>query len=128
MSDEIVPERLLTYPEEEEQGSSGDHNLKQVLVRMHRGDNESLRLLLKKDRMSLQKFFSLCVRGYMEADPFMLKMLKNYRKTDVSVHEAQNKHVLSHRERAAIFEEIERSGGFDEAVKEAEETRKEREG
>ena len=108
--DEIVPDRLSTIPEGIDEPKPKDE-LDQTLLRTHPHDKEVLKVLLKKDRLSMQKFWAYCVRGYLDADPYMLKFLKTSRQLDAIPKDVKDKHVLSHRERAAIYDQIEKEEG-----------------
>ena len=81
---------------------------KQTPVRLHRHDHAVLKIMLKKDRLSIQKFIGYCVKGYMDADPNMIRMLKIYRELDLIPGDVKDRHVLSHRERQSILDEIEK--------------------
>jgi len=105
VSDDIVPDQLLTIPAD--LLSEKDVNTKQVLARIHPHDYTMLRVMLKKDKMSFQKFALFCVRAYLDGDPFIIKMLKNYRELESVPQDIQDKHVLSHRERQDIYKELE---------------------
>lgn len=98
-------EALLTVPE----GTAKEKDpAKQAIVRLHPNDHQVLKVVLKKDKMSFQKFVNYCVRGYLDADPNMLKFIKLARETDAIPRDIQDKHVLSQRERASILDEIEK--------------------
>jgi hypothetical protein len=109
MEEEVLPEpdRMSTKPRSYVPRPKIE--LHQVPIRIHPDDHKILMNLLKKDDMSYQKFISYCIKGYMDADPHMLKMVKTYREQDLIPRSAQEKHVMSHRERAAILDEIERN-------------------
>lgn len=100
-------ERLSTIPRGFDKPKEKEL-LKQIPVRLHIHDHTMLMAMLKKDRMSLQKFISICVRAYLDGDPMMLKCVKNYRELEVVPREIKERHVLSHRERAHIFDELEK--------------------
>jgi hypothetical protein len=101
-----VPERPLTKPDIPKKPDKG--LTRQIPVRLHHHDHAMLKALLKKDSMSLQKFIGFCVRGYLDADPLMLKMIKNYRELEAVPRDIREKHILSHRERQNILDEIEK--------------------
>lgn len=103
-----LPDQSLTIPRGYDRPRVQDV-LKQVPIRLHVHDHTMLRAMLKKDRMTVQKFIGFCVRGYLDADPMMLKMLRNYRELEAVPRDIQDKHVLSHRERLSILDEIEAS-------------------
>lgn len=105
MSDEIIPEQLLTIPEDVT--AKKDVNLKQAIVRLHVHDHTMLKAMLKKDKLSFQKFIFLCVRAYLDGDPQLLKCLKTMRELDTVPLDLRDKHVLSHRERSDIYKELE---------------------
>jgi hypothetical protein len=104
--DEIVPDETTTYPPElaKPKPKSDD---KQKIFRIHPNDDAVMKVLLKKDRLSLQKFIAYCVRGYMDADPYMLKFLKLSRERDFLPSSSTDNGILSHRERKEIFDQLE---------------------
>ena len=106
MSDDIIPENLSTIPDELA-GAASKEPLKQAIVRIHENDHRVLKVLLKKDKLSFQKLVYYCVRAYLDGDPYLLKMVKNYRELEAVPKDIQDKHVLSHRERADIYKELE---------------------
>lgn len=79
-----------------------------VIARMHPRDHPIIKRILKKDRLTFQKFFDYCLGGYMSADPYFLRFLKFARQADAVPTEMRDNHVLSFRERSSIFDEIER--------------------
>jgi hypothetical protein len=103
MSEEIKDE-MLTIPD----GEPPKDQTKQAIVRLHKHDHVSMKVMLKKDKMSFQKFVAFCVRAYLDGDPQMLKMIKSYRELESVPRDFQEKHVLSSRERASILDEIEK--------------------
>jgi hypothetical protein len=107
MSDEIVGDRLSTIPDDMRKPKEHEI-LKQTPIRMHVNDHRLLKVMLKKDHLSINKFMGYCVKAYMDGDPGMLCMLKNYRELDLVPQMVKDKHVLSHRERQSIMDEIER--------------------
>ena len=78
-----------------------------VLVRLHQNDWEMLRLLLRRDGMSFQKFVSLCSRAYLEADPAIIKSIRTYRELELVPQDQRDKAVFSNRERMQIYAELE---------------------
>lgn len=104
MSEEF--EQQLTIPNEP--SSAPDHS-KQVLARLHEDDHRVLRVMLKRDKLSFQKFVALCVRGYLDADPYMLQFLRIARELDAIPEGVRDKYALSMRERNQLFEEIEQA-------------------
>jgi hypothetical protein len=99
------PEEVLTIPAGAASPKRVDL-LVQTPVRLHQHTHSVLKVMLKKDQLSLQKFIAFCVRAYLDADPHFIRFLKNYRQLDQVPTGTQEKHVLSHRERAKIFDEI----------------------
>jgi hypothetical protein len=89
---------------------------KSVICRIHPNDHPVLKVLLKKDRLTFQKFFEYVFRGYLDADPWLIKFLQTARELDEIPADVQNKHCLSHRERNSIYEALEQS----ERLKQAE--------
>lgn len=100
-------DRELTKPPERPKEAGV---IKQTPIRLHIHDHAMLMSLLKRDGMSLQKFMSYCVRGYLEAHPQMLKMLKDLRELDMVPKDVREKHMFSMRERMSLFDEIEKTG------------------
>ena len=104
---EEIDDRLSTIPEDMRKPREKDV-LKQIPVRLHVHDHALIKVMLKKDRMSLQKFIGYCVKGFLDGDPNMLRMIKSYRELEVIPRDVKDKHVLSHRERQHILDEIEK--------------------
>lgn len=100
-------EALSTIPEELKSEKQKDP-AKMAIVRLHPNDHKVLKVVLKKDKLSFQKFVNFCVRGYLDADPNMLKMIKIMREEEAIPRDVKDKHVLSQRERANILDEIEK--------------------
>lgn len=103
--DEIVSDDLSTIPEVL-------RDLKPVKMtthfcRMHPDDSTVMKALLRKDRISWQKFFTYCAQGFMDADPYFLKFLKMARERDLVPQRLGKQHVLSNRARSQIYEELE---------------------
>ena len=108
MSESVEPDRLSTIPDGLGAPKNKDPN-KQVPVRLHANDHALLKVMLKKDQLSLQKFIGFCVRAYLDADPGFMKTIKNYRELELIPPDVREKHVLSHRERSKIFDELEQA-------------------
>lgn len=104
----IEEERLSTIPDGLPEPDKKDQT-KQIPVRLHVNDHALLKVMLKKDQMSLQKFIGYCVKGYLDADPMFMKMIKNYRELELIPENVREKHVLSHRQRSEIFDQIEKA-------------------
>lgn len=105
--DALVPEDFSTKPSVNIKNINSQ-KLHQIPIRIHPRDYELLKVMLKKDELSFQKFINFCVRGYMRGDPTMLKAIKMERELDLFPAEVKEKHVLSHRERAEIYNELEK--------------------
>lgn len=105
---ENIDDRLSTIPDNLKTPEKKDL-IKQIPVRVHLHDHTMLTAMLKKDQMPLQKFIHYCITAYLDGDPMFLKTIKNYRELDTVPHHVKEKHILSHRERANIFDELERS-------------------
>jgi hypothetical protein len=99
--------RPLTIPEGFDEKPTDD-NSKQMLIRVHKHEHTMLKVLLKKDKLTYQRFAVYCVQAYLDGDPHFLKMLRTYRELDTVPQDVRDKHVLSQRERSAIFDELER--------------------
>ena len=97
-------ERELTKPPE----LNREDIIKQVPLRVHAHDHAMLKIILKRDAMSIQKFMGLCIRAYLEGDPSMLGAIRTYRLLEAVPKDIREKHMLSQRERWSIFEEIEK--------------------
>ena len=106
MSDDIIPEQTLTIPIEY---GKKEEVLRQMVIRLHHHDQAMLKVMLKKDELSFQKFALFCVRAYLDGDPHLLKMLKIYRELEAVPQDIRDKHVLSHRERQDIYKELEKA-------------------
>lgn len=98
---------LLTIPDEELEDKKDERPDTSVFFRLHKHDHSMLKGLLKQDKMTMQRFFELCVRGYLDAQPELMRALKDMRAQDAVPRIVREKHVLSQRERASIFDEIE---------------------
>jgi len=96
-------EQILTIPEDDKVVD----NRKSTIIRLHKHDHTMMKVMLKKDKMSFQKFVFFCVRAFLDGDPDMIRMLKSYREMEKVPRDVQDKHVLSHRERTDIFRELE---------------------
>jgi len=108
MIETAEPDRFSTIPDGLGSPDKADQT-KQIPVRLHIHDHAMMKAMLKKDKMSLQKFIGFCVRAYLDADPSFMKMIKNYRELELVPRDVREKHVLSHRERSSIFDELERA-------------------
>ena len=100
-------DRLSTIPEDLRMPKEKEV-LKQIPVRLHVHDHALIKVMLKKDRLSLQKFINYCVKGFLDGDPNMLRMIKSYRELEIIPKDVKDKHILSHRERQKILDEIEK--------------------
>jgi hypothetical protein len=118
VDDEELNEKPAELPERESTRPPGRPKepavLKQTPIRMHVHDHAVLMGLLRQDGMNLQRFMGYCVRAYLDAHPYMLKVLRDMRELDMVPKDVQDKHVLSMRERMSLFDEIEKSSGKDE--------------
>lgn len=101
---EETTQEILTIPE----GEIKKEPSKQCIIRLHPSEHKLMKVMLKKDKMSFQKFITFCVRGYLDADPQLIQAIKSYRELENVPQDIQDKHVLSHRERQSILDEIER--------------------
>lgn len=82
-----------------------------VLVRVHQADWNILKVMLKRDELSFQKFVAHCARAYLDGDPDIVRAVRRYRTLDVMPHGEVSKGVFSNRERAEIFAELEKERG-----------------
>src|SRR3990172_700828 len=80
--------------------------MKMIPVRVHLHDHTLLRSLLKRDKMTFTKFTLICIKGYLDAHPHMIKMIKDYRALELVPQGVKDSHVLSFRERQALPAEI----------------------
>jgi hypothetical protein len=106
VDDKVLENRPLTIPEEMPKGEK--EVLKQTPLRIHRNDHTLLKATLKKDGMSIQKFFNHAIRAYLDAEPNMLRSIRYYREIDAVPKDVRDKHLLSQRERANLLDEIEK--------------------
>jgi len=104
MTDEL-PE-FSTKPDEFELVQEPERH--EILVRLHQNDWNMLKLMLKRDELSFQKFVSMCSRSYLDADPDLLRCIKRYRTLAMIPEHEQRKGVFSNRERAEIYAELEK--------------------
>ena len=106
MSDESLPPEFSTRPPEDHtRKPKGDPH--GIMVRLHQNDWELLRVMLRRDGLSFQKFISLCSKAYLEADPHLIKTLRTYREYELVPKDQREKGVFSNRERADIYRELE---------------------
>jgi len=78
------------------------------MVRLHQNDWELLRVMLRRDGLSFQKFVSLCSKAYLEADPNLIKSLRTYREYERVPKDQRERGVFSNRERMEIYNELEK--------------------
>ena len=107
MNEETLPPEFSTKPPEKDRlikSSSDPHG---IMVRLHQNDWDLLKVMLRRDGLSFQKFTSLVSRAYIEADPNIIKCLRTYREFDMLPKEQKAKGVFSNRERAEIYAALE---------------------
>lgn len=82
--------------------------LKQTPFRMHESDFVRMRELLKIDGMNFQWFINVCTEAYLDRDPRILLLAKEWiEKTKPNRQKASK--TFSPRERRAIMDEIQLS-------------------
>ncbi len=114
MSDESLPPEFSTRPPEDytRRDPKLPHN---IMVRLHQNDWDLLRVMLRRDGLSFQKFVSLVSKAYLEADPHLIKALRTYRELELIPKDSREKGVFSNRERAAIYDALEAEAGQKES-------------
>jgi hypothetical protein len=100
---EDLEKRELTKPPEVKKGPVAQ---KQLSIRMHPHEHSMLMMILKRDGLSFQKFYTFICAGYLNADPRVLSFLREQRELELLPQNVQDKHTLSWRERNKIFDEI----------------------
>ena len=105
MSEESLPPEFSTRPDQTTKRKSDPHG---IMVRLHQNDWELLRVMLRRDGLSFQKFISLCSKAYLEADPHLIKTLRTYREYELVPKDQKEKGVFSNRERAEIYAQLEK--------------------
>lgn len=108
MKETLPASKISTIPDTERPPER--EILVQTPVRLHRHDMQMLKGVLKRDKLSLQKFIGYCVQGYLDADERILTTIKFYREMDLIPKNVREKHSLSQRERLRLFDEIENGG------------------
>lgn len=81
-------------------------NLQAITFRLHRNDKMLMMKLLSDDKLNYQKFANYCMQAYLNGDPSILKVLKDWKMMDEIPKDIQDKYTLSHRERAKILDDI----------------------
>jgi hypothetical protein len=66
-----------------------------------------LKGLLRQDQLSFQTFVRLFIGGYLNAQATVIRALRELREENTVPQGVREKHVLSFRERASIFDAIE---------------------
>lgn len=107
MADETLPPEFSTKPPEDivRRDKSNPHG---IMVRLHQNDWEMLRVMLRRDGLSFQKFVNFCSRAYMDADPAIIKCLRTYRELELVPKDQRARGVFSNRERAEIYAQLEK--------------------
>ena len=107
MTEETLPPEFSTRPPEEHTRKDPKlpHN---IMVRLHQNDWELLRVMLRRDGLSFQKFVSLCSKAYLEADPAIIKSIRTYREYELVPKDQRERGVFSNRERMEIYHELEK--------------------
>lgn len=109
MNEDNIPEFSTKPPASDVIIKDGPHA---VLVRLHQSDWNMIRLMLRRDGLSFQRFVSLVSRAYMEGDVDIIKCVRRYRTLElIPEGEKTAKGVVwSNRERANIYAELEKEG------------------
>jgi hypothetical protein len=107
MKEESLPPEFSTKPAEDfvRKDPKVPHN---IMVRIHQSDWELMRVMLRRDGLSFQKFATLCSKAYLEGDPNIVKSIRTYREYALVPKDQQEKGVFSNRERAEIYNTLEK--------------------
>lgn len=81
-------------------------NHQAITFRLHMNDKLMMMKLLSDDNLSYQKFAEYCMLAYLNGDPSILKVLKDWKTMDEIPKDIQAKYTLSHRERDKILDDI----------------------
>ena len=107
MTDETIPPEFSTKPVETDRIKKDKSDPHGIMVRLHQNDWDLLKVMLKRDGLSFQKFISLVSKGYLEADPNIIKCLRTYRSLELVPQDQVARGVFSNRERQQIYAELE---------------------
>ena len=81
----------------------------QLPARITMGDWKMIKVMLRREALTFQKFMSLCVRAFIEGDPNLVRCIKTYRELEMVPADEVNKGVWSNRERADIYAQLEQT-------------------
>jgi lambda repressor-like predicted transcriptional regulator len=107
MNEDNVPEFSTKPNERDVVKEDGPHA---VLVRLHQNDWNMIKLMLRRDGLSFQRFVALLARAYMDGDPDIIKCIRRYRTLELIPEGEVSRGVFSNRERAEIYAELEKEG------------------
>lgn len=82
-------------------------NIKQMPFRMHANDKAIFLKLLSDQGLNFQTFANYCMLAFLNADPSILKVVKDWKALSEVPKDHLDRYTLSHRERDAIQKELE---------------------
>ena len=99
-----------------DKGNDKDFGIKQIPFRIHYHDKGVLDKLLRDDGLTFQRFVEFCTKAYMEADPSMMRLLRDRIELHKVPREVLDRYTISQRERQIILDQIERKQDKDEIL------------
>lgn len=82
-------------------------SIKQMPLRIHENDKKMFKKLLLDDGITAQHFFRCVVTAYLNGDPAILKLVKQWKELLEIPAEEKASYTLSQREREKILRELE---------------------
>lgn len=83
-----------------------DKNIKTIPYRIHQNDKAIFMKLLSDKGLNFQKFTNYCMLAFLNADPTIMKVIKDWKALSDVPKEHFERYTLSHRERDAIQREL----------------------
>lgn len=90
-----------------EQVPESEKNIKQIPFRIHANDKAIFLKLLSDNNVNFQKFVHYCMQAFLNADPSIMKVLKDWKQLNEVPADHLSRYTLSHRERDLIQQELE---------------------
>lgn len=81
-------------------------NVRQIPFRLHMNDKTLFMKLLSDHGLTFQTFSHYCMQAFLNADPAILKVIKDWKAMSDIPKDHLKLYTLSHRERAAIQKEL----------------------
>ena len=82
-------------------------NIKQIPFRIHQNDKVLFIKLLSDQGLTFQTFANYCMQAFLNADPAIMKVIKDWKAIGEVPKEHMDRYTLSHRERDMIQKELE---------------------